>query len=256
MFLRPSMGPPPFGDGNLAASPTSDARGYSPTFNGATAFRRWKLTAGLHAQAVLGPNLQWGHRLSAMETVQACLGRESAGGPASFNGATAFRRWKLSSYLHSRSRRYATRPSMGPPPFGDGNWQGRRLLPRYRTHLQWGHRLSAMETGDLEASISPSTGGLPSMGPPPFGDGNAWRNDSDWRRLERGLQWGHRLSAMETSGCHHQLALQWGHRLSAMETALCGSSAPWFHAKALFSRRIGYRINGHSVRDQLGFGAP
>ena len=75
-----------------------------------------------------------------------------------------------------------------------------------------------------------------------------------------GLQWGHRLSAMETpqskTGSYAGAWLQWGHRLSAMETALCGSSAPWIHAKALFSRRIGYRINGHSVRDQLGFAAP
>ena len=69
--------------------------------------------------------LQWGHRLSAMET--------------RFNGATAFRRWK----------------------------RVRLCLTRL---LQWGHRLSAMET-------SPKRKGrwvqiIASMGPPPFGDGN------------------------------------------------------------------------------------
>ena len=75
------------------------------------------------------------------------------------------------------------------------------------------------------------------------------------------LQWGHRLSAMETpenDPITYSITgtLQWGHRLSAMETALCGSSAPWIHAKARFSTRIGYRINGHTVRAQLGFDAP
>ena len=62
--------------------------------------------------------------------------------------------------------------------------------------LQWGHRLSAMET-------------------------RPWRKTCGG--LEK-LQWGHRLSAMETraislSRCSCWV-LQWGHRLSAMETAI------------------------------------
>ena len=60
--------------------------------------------------------------------------------------------------------------------------------------LQWGHRLSAMETGQLGSTAATHTN----------------------------LQWGHRLSAMETRkyGWHFHiiLHLQWGHRLSAMET--------------------------------------
>ena len=83
---------------------------------------------------------------------------------------------------------------MGPPPFGDGNknnavgegpfwvflqW-GHRLsametpsaknASRTIPDLQWGHRLSAMET--LLPSASDTECNVPSMGPPPFGDGN------------------------------------------------------------------------------------
>ena len=61
-------------------------------FNGATAFRRWKLLGGVNGW-FMQSQLQWGHRLSAMET------------------------W-LEAY------------------------QGRFLFGM----LQWGHRLSAMET--------------------------------------------------------------------------------------------------------------
>ena len=60
----PSMGPPPFGDGNWRVR--WGYGGKKRTFNGATAFRRWK-----H-----GGNKE-------------CLRRDCA-----FNGATAFRRWK------------------------------------------------------------------------------------------------------------------------------------------------------------------
>ena len=114
MRSMPSMGPPPFGDGNCAWEPS------------------------------------WWRWLS------------------SFNGATAFRRWKLNG------------PVYGVDDFND---------------LQWGHRLSAMET----------------------------RMAFGWITRFFDLQWGHRLSAMETirptpCGCS-PLLLQWGHRLSAMETA-------------------------------------
>ena len=130
----PSMGPPPFGDGNQRCG---QGDGGAPAFNGATAFRRWKLS-------------KWGHRLSAMETVgrPPCMQR-------SFNGATAFRRWK-----HGKP------PSMGPPPFGDGN-------SARQPFLQWGHRLSAMATGMLILAMETTSS-------------------------QANLQWGHRLSAMET----------------------------------------------------------
>ena len=235
----PSMGPPPFGDGNISQCTAFINR--MGTFNGATAFRRWKLS---YIRSARPPelNLQWGHRLSAMETCQSLaneLGVDipSMGPPPfgdgngkqprctpqslptfngatafrrwkqllpqehqeldgnSFNGATAFRRWKLSVLVPKLL--WPSRPSMGPPPFGDGNMH----LDR---HWQRGHS--------------------PSMGPPPFGDGNLYQHDDRKETAQPCLQWGHRLSAMETSIASTQSwdcarYLQWGHRLSAMETA-------------------------------------
>ena len=110
------------------------------SFNGATAFRRWK-RATTATRRPSGLLLQWGHRLSAMETANP---RPAWCGPRP--------------------------PSMGPPPFGDGNLD--QLTPKERVgyYLQWGHRLSAMETALW--SVRPRT----------------------WLAL----QWGHRLSAMET----------------------------------------------------------
>ena len=135
--------------------------------------------------------------------------------------------------------------SMGPPPFGDGNmvavtrfvvstplqW-GHRLSAMettvvgsgtiiIRATLQWGHRLSAMETGVDVRLRRP--GCEASMGPPPFGDGNAY-DPGCLPFLSDSLQWGHRLSAMDTVPWPKPPAvvcmLQWGHRLSAMETYL------------------------------------
>ena len=134
----PSMGPPPFSDGNFALYYRS-------------------LSMGIH--------LQWGHRLSAMET---CLNSSMSRSSQSFNGATAFQRWKLVYVLGSAN---------------------------IRKFLQWGHRLSAMETP-------------------------VWICPPAWVTV---LQWGHRLSAMETLAWsvqhdNRRVHLQWGHRLSAMET--------------------------------------
>ena len=183
---RPSMGPPPFGDGNS----------FSPRAPGRESI------------------LQWGHRLSAMETT--AIARKLLEAPEAFNGATAFRRWKLHQPLRNHilvvafngatafrrwkqakddvAQVYEMVPSMGPPPFGDGNVWGARRAYRVRrpfngatafrrwkrlgrsaglpgpATLQWGHRLSAMETGPHRGPADRHR--QPSMGPPPFGDGN------------------------------------------------------------------------------------
>ena len=158
---------------------------------------------------------------------------------------------------------------MGPPPFGDGNTSNPVAIGSAFVHLQWGHRLSAMETreshnkyvhGEVAFNgatafrrwkrespiLSTYTVRWPSMGPPPFGDGNlnrcchssasnySFNGATAFRRWKRGpsgngrtwsfnLQWGHRLSAMETSSSssssRREITLQWGHRLSAMETS-------------------------------------
>ena len=95
---------------------------------------------------------------------------------------------------------------MGPPPFSDGN----------ASNVRWVNPPSMGPPSAMEASIDAS------MGPPPFGDGNR-TNHPGSSSLQTGLQWGHRLSAMETAVMATAMAyppspLQWGHRLSAMET--------------------------------------
>ena len=182
-------------------------------FNGATAFRRW-IRACFQQPYTRSYPLQWCHRLSAMDTTQAPTIR-SGYGPR-FNGATAFRRWILSinvsveyellasmgpppfgdGYGQQGGRRCpVVGASMGPPPFGDGYRAGRGRIPGHLPPLQWGHRLSAMDT-------------FPGVCEFPF--------------LPR-LQWGHRLSAMDSLQIllivWREVPLQWGHRLSAMDTA-------------------------------------
>ena len=88
---------------------------------------------------------------------------------------------------------------MGPPPFGSGNYNDlRRDVSDNKASsismLQWGHRLSVVETFYV----------------PPQ------------REREYRLQWGHRLSVVETlrkcTRLLSKLELQWGHRLSVVET--------------------------------------
>ena len=88
----------------------------STGFNGATAFRRWIRQCGGDTGA-LDVLLQWGHRLSAMDT------------------------GLLPAAVHA-----IIPASMVPPPFGDGYDAGSHHQVRVRATLQWGHRLSAMDT--------------------------------------------------------------------------------------------------------------
>ena len=256
--LAASMGPPPFGDGvNLGAGCGSPRRsGFngatafrrwssatsistvapSPCFNGATAFRRWSL-ARADGYEILVLELQWGHRLSAMEMA---LVAAIFGSPTNASmGPPPFGDGDLRVCCRWQPRPVA---SMGPPPFGDGDlprttgtvWQYWRFNgatafrrwrsatgPRWWTRrcgfngatafrrwrscppitdsrrnslLQWGHRLSAMEIAN---GWSPSVPARPG-----FNGATAFRRwrFGYWRPLFRGtmgLQWGHRLSAME-----------------------------------------------------------
>ena len=350
-----SMGPPPFSDGNLCG-PCRRQRGRRG-FNGATAFQRWKRSAAsLRSMAAVSFNgatafqrwkrvrhhstpafhgrLQWGHRLSAMETCafrqdQRVLVKLQWGHRLSametrvrprlylhrrsFNGATAFQRWKLMDCAGGGEGRVVA--SMGPPPFSDGNHHPRnRVLPLFDASMgpppfsdgngsssiciiekiPGFNGATAFQRWKLEpvvggpAGIDASMGPPPfsdgncrghgashnhlqaSMGPPPFSDGNSPPAHQHWRgrnrfngatafqrwkpwlrvrfiRTDSKLQWGHRLSAMETlereiQGDGQEVAsmgpppfsdgnwlwrswsgmlvemLQWGHRLSAMET--------------------------------------
>ena len=109
------MGPPAFAGGNSDGG--AQASGQGCRFNGATGFRRWKLLYRQRDTLYRRP-LQWGHRLSPVETSDPHRG----GRPRHrFNGATGFRRWKhdrLGSALNDTGE------------------------------LQWGHRLSPVETGN------------------------------------------------------------------------------------------------------------
>ena len=133
-----SMGPPPFGDGNVEGSRRS-------------------------VGAVMP--LQWGHRLSAMETLRSYRTPDTPDpasmGPPPFGDG---------NHAEGPVDAPGVVASMGPPPFGDGNVV-KLSAAVTTTLLQWGHRLSAMETVDTAATFSSGAK----------------------------LQWGHRLSAMETS---------------------------------------------------------
>jgi hypothetical protein len=171
---KPSMGPPPFDGGNL--NMTLQRIAGSLAFNGATAFRRWKQVPR-HNPTVTPTPLQWGHRLSTVETG-----------------------------FDARKMAVCGKPSMGPPPFDGGNLN--MTLQRiagslamcggrfgWREGLQWGHRLSTVETSAVRRP--PTDRHNPSMGPPPFDGGNHYGNANTCGNHR--LQWGHRLSTVETT---------------------------------------------------------
>ena len=184
------MGPPPFGDGKGVGR---DAGGHPrPASMGPPPFGDGKLVQQVHAahagSASMGPPpfgdgkdlvatdgvvhvcpLQWGHRLSAMESASTMTRVPCC--TDCFNGATAFRRWKVlqadrawrASWCFNGAtafRRWKERDggaarglhlpaSMGPPPFGDGK-------------TVWVVSVPPVEVA--------------SMGPPPFGDGKETRS--------------------------------------------------------------------------------
>ena len=207
-------------------------------FNGATAFRRWihvpepsepldlmQLQWGHRLSAMdtspgagrprIASLLQWGHRLSAMDTLWNPT--EAKSPPHSFNGATAFRRW--------------IRPTADSPGLSGPGFNGATAFRRW------------IRSGALGCCARP---------PWCFNGATAFRRwilptpPLVWR-LHTELQWGHRLSAMDTSGGYARgissieasmgpppfgdgyraevaampqtyRLLQWGHRLSAMDT--------------------------------------
>ena len=159
--------------------------------------------------------LQWGHRLSAMET------RSSTGlHPEVHHPSMGHRLSAMETLQQLEMRLEAMVPSMGPPPFGDGNFGGEYSLMAISGILQWGHRLSAMETAKLLSSAikEQSLHGATAF--------RRWKLAAATIGLTPAsiLQWGHRLSAMETGktllAITPKVNLQWGHRLSAMETYL------------------------------------
>ena len=109
---------------------------------------------------------------------------------------------------------------MGPPPFGDGKVAHSSDNAQV-VLLQWGHRLSAMESRELLARLGRQHSA--SMGPPPFGDGK--RNlGAEWRVVCAGFNGAtafRRWKGPPTISCQYRSGpLQWGHRLSAMESSV------------------------------------
>jgi hypothetical protein len=118
------------------------------------------------------------------------LRRLASMGPPPFDGGNWASRWNLVS---------GTKASMGPPPFDGGNPEILRGIQRVVRALQWGHRLSTVETRFSSSGFS------------------LWAT----------LQWGHRLSTVETLRRMTMIwnldaLLQWGHRLSTVETGRAG----------------------------------
>ena len=146
--------------------------------------------------------LQWGHRLSAMDTGTRLSGHPDRNGASM--GPPPFGDGNFGCAPQPVPHSCA---SMGPPPFGDGNIALATTSRSPCRLLQWGHRLSAMETVP-EPSLRQRQG-LASMGPSPFGDGNPTCHQPATLIL-RLLQWGHRLSAMETWTCQSWSKPKWG----------------------------------------------
>ena len=215
--------------------------GRSPThsFNGATAFRPWKLPR-IQRASPLPDRLQWSHSLSAMETVlvdgdfpddvlpsmepqpfghgnAANLWRGAAGPhgpsmePQPFGHGNAANLWRGAAGPHG--------PSMEPQPFGHGNWfnaeaEAERLADPSMEPQPFGHGNNSGPTKE-------------SPGFPAFNGATAFRPWKQFRADKRiagipCLQWSHSLSAMETGNnvvfCNGIRRLQWSHSLSAMET--------------------------------------
>ena len=135
-------------------------------FNGATSFRRWKhgdrIPGPRAEEASMGPPPSGGGNLGNLAERDDNLGHASMGPPPSgggnsrtcrtsnplqrsFNGATAFRKWKLPRVIKPLSEFRVA--SMGPPPFGSGNSEPIRSIDApMMPMLQWGHLLPAVET--------------------------------------------------------------------------------------------------------------
>ena len=112
------------------------------------------------------PPLQWGHRLSAMETsqewVSAFTAYMASMGPPPFGDGNPLRRG---------GKRHGDHASMGPPPFGDGN-PLRRGGKRHGDHASMGP--PPFGDGNCESTLPGLQHHAASMGPPPFGDGNRY----------------------------------------------------------------------------------
>ena len=159
-----SMGPRPFSRGNLPL--LGDTLAIHLGFNGATAFQPWKLLF-TRCRMTIANAASMGPRPFSRGNAR---DHPRCDSPRScFNGATAFQPWKQPAWR--AGTRAAGAASMGPRPFSRGNsinrsarsptpwrfngatafqpWKqgARRRVGSDKLRLQWGHGLSAVETG-------------------------------------------------------------------------------------------------------------
>src|SRR3990172_3931892 len=86
--------------------------------------------------------LQWGHGLSAVDTLGPSSGYEAK--RPGFNGATAFQPW-IQGRRSAAAKAWAL-ASMGPRPFSRGYAVNMDVVTTLLAQLQWGHGLSAVDT--------------------------------------------------------------------------------------------------------------
>ena len=240
------------------------------SFNGATTFQPWKPIEPedvvIQTDASMGPRpfsrgntRRWPgrrrRRNASMGPRPFSRGNRSRSGVADcfmprFNGATTFQPWKRA--VRDRPLGVLSSASMGPRPFSRGNDSGGRQRPRGRS-ASMGPRPFSRGNPVLRRCGVPSTAA--SMGPRPFSRGNIQLEPGQRRPLP--LQWGHDLSAVETSRPFLKASisspLQWGHDLSAVETtsaSRCTASSrslQWGHDLSAVETRLSRR-QGHSPR--------
>ena len=181
------------------------------SFNGATTFQPWKHVSGRDINmgiiaASMGPRpFSRGNNSLAGFLIAVAV---ASMGPRPFSrGNPIFDRQSWDTPL----------ASMGPRPFSRGN-PGCLSRQRWISPLQWGHDLSAVETGRGRSRYGECH--VASMGPRPFSRGNVLPHVPriDSRRASMGPRPFSRGNQAAYDNGMNCTQLQWGHDLSAVET--------------------------------------
>ena len=114
--LRVSIGPRPFGHGNVRQKVLQQTLLPAGGFNWATSFRTWKFRCCNQGHCAIPGRFQLGHVLSDMEMSEIIL--VSLMLTLGFNWATSFRTWKSDKFNAGEPTSLV---SIGPRPFGHGN---------------------------------------------------------------------------------------------------------------------------------------
>ena len=194
------------GDAPKAARPTTEC------CNGANAFQRW-IQGEIHVIVNVNIMLQWGQRLSALDTALRQGEREDQG-PAAM-GPTPFSVGYGGRQPHTVRQKGA---AMGPTPFSVG-YSDMTLRVSMANNAAMGP--TPFSVGYLLRRDGMGATERAAMGPTPFSVGYVEKGTGTGDAAEL-LQWGQRLSALDTvaagEGVNAIGGLQWGQRLSALDT--------------------------------------